>query len=204
MSEMNETKSNRPETGGNSAYNALDFAVRQIVRSSVSTAIPVKVTAVYAGGAGQPAGYVDVLPLVSEIDARGGTIAPATLYRLPYSRAQGGIAAIVIDPREGDIGLAVFAERDSSNVAAGTTSPVQPGSYRRYDEADGFYVGGFLNAAPSCYIELRQDGVVNIKAAGGVNIETPKVTVTGDVVSGGISYLGHTHTGVHGETSTPH
>lgn len=31
-----------------------------------------------------------------------------------------------------------------------------------------------------------------------------KVTVKEDVVAGGISYLNHKHTGVHGETGTPH
>lgn len=197
----NETRSNRLETSGNSPFNALDFAVRQIIKGMISTALPVKVVAVYAGGASSPAGYVDVLPLVCETDAQNRTIQPVTLYRVPYSRIQGGVAALVIDPVVGDIGLAVFAMRDSSNVTAGTSQPVQPGSFRLYDQADGFYIGGFVNQPPSCFVELTQGNSINIRASGGVNVFSPAVTVTGDVIAGGISLMHHTHPGDSGGTT---
>lgn len=45
-------------------------------------------------------------------------------------------------------------------------------------------------------------GAVNIKASNDVNI-TGNITVTGDAIIGGKSFLKHTHTGIHGKTSAP-
>ena len=200
----NSTLGVAPETARNSLPNAVDFMVRQIVKGLVNTAKVVKVVAAYPGGTDGPAGYVDILPLVCELDADGNVLSPTTIYHVPYFRLQAGVAAVVIDPVPGDIGVAVIAQSDSSAVPQVATQPVQPGSYRRYSEADSFYVGGFLNKAPSAWIELTQEGIINITAKNGVNIDTPNVTISGDIICGGFSFLGHTHTGVHGETSTPH
>jgi phage baseplate assembly protein gpV len=101
-----------------------------------------------------------------------------------------------------DIGLAVFASKDCSNVKTGTTEPQQPASFRGNSQANGFYIGGFLNQAPSVSIELTQGGAVNIVAPGGVNI-AGNVTVSGDVVSSGISLVNHIHTGDSGGTTSP-
>jgi hypothetical protein len=106
------------------------------------------------------------------------------------------VAAVIVNPVVGDIGLAVFAQADSSNVGEGTTAPQQPGSFRRFSQSDGFYFGGFHNAEPSVFIEVAQSGTVNIQA--------DTVNISGDCNIGGISFLNHTHTGVHGETSPPH
>lgn len=193
-----------PETAANSLPNALDFMTRQIIKGLVNTSLPVIVIACYPGGTGGAAGYVDIKPLVCQTDAFGNVLAPAVIYHVPYFRLQAGVAVVVIDPVPGDIGIGVFSQSDASTLAQGATQPVQPGSWRCYNQADAFYVGGFLNKAPSVWLELTQAGVVNIKAAGGVNIDAPNVNITGDMTSGGISYLNHTHTGVHGETSPPH
>lgn len=45
-------------------------------------------------------------------------------------------------------------------------------------------------------------GAVNVIADNGVHIKG-EVTVTGDATIGGKSFLGHTHTGVHGNTTPP-
>ena len=79
------------------------------------------------------------------MDAENNVIQPAQMYSLPYLRIQGGAAAVICDPVVGDIGLAVFAKQDVSNVDVGITEPVQPGTFRMFDISDGFYVGGFLN-----------------------------------------------------------
>lgn len=180
---------------GNSEYNALSFLIQQAIREQVNTCIPVKVEACSGG-------YVDVLPLVTGISGKGEAIQPTTLYHLPYMRYHAGIAAVILDPVPGDIGLAVFAGKDCSNVKVGTTEPQQPASFRENTMANGFYIGGFLNKAPSVSIELTQGGAVNIVAPGGVSI-TGSVTVSGDVVASGKSLVNHTHMGVHGETSPP-
>lgn len=216
---------------GTDPYNALNFVIQNAV-DSVAVAIPVKVVAVNAGGSGSATGYVDVLPLVTYVSGAGEAIQPVTLYHLPYSRVQGGIAAIVIDPVIGDIGLAVFAHSDTSTVTQGTSEPQQPGSKRHHSQSDGFYIGGFLNKVPSCYLELMQDNTAVLNATGGVTINgnttingnatingdvtvngnfsvvggnstmTGSLTTQGDVVSGGISVQSHIHGGVQGGSST--
>lgn len=197
-------KGNKRLTSGSSEFNAMEFLIRNTILGLVNTAIPVIVTAVDAGGAGAATGYVTVKPLVCQVDGFGETLDPAELFRVPYARVQGGVAALVIDPVVGDVGLAVFAKSDCSNVAQMQSKPVQPGSFRKFSMSDGFYIGGFLNRAPSVYIEVKQDQSIVITAAGGVTVNAPTVTVpSGDVIASGKSLVNHTHMGVHGETSPP-
>lgn len=180
---------------GTSPFNSLSFIIQQAIREQVNTCVPVKVEA-------HSNGYVDVLPLVTGISGKGEAIQPTTLYHLPCMRYHAGIAAIILDPVPGDIGLAVFAGKDCSNVKVGTTEPQQPASFRGNSMANGFYIGGFLNKAPSVSIELTQGGAVNITAPGGVNI-AGNVTVSGDVVASGKSLVNHVHTGDSGGTTSP-
>lgn len=180
---------------GNSEFNALSFLIQQAIREQVNTCIPVKVEACSGG-------YVDVLPLVTGISGKGEAIQPTTLYHLPHMRYHAGVAAVILDPVPGDIGLAVFAGKDCSNVKVGTTEPQQPASFRENTMANGFYIGGFLNKAPSVSIELTQGGAVNIVAPGGVSI-AGNVTVSGDVVASGKSLVNHVHTGDSGGTTSP-
>ena len=215
---------------GANPYNALQFVIESAA-NKIATAIPVKVMAVNAGGHGAAAGYVDVLPLVAFVGGDGESIQPVTLYHLPYSRIQGGIAALVIDPVVGDIGLAVFAHSDSSTVTQGTAEPQQPGSKRHHSMSDGFYIGGFLNQSPSCFLELKQDNTAILTAPATVTVNSPDITLNGnttvngdfavvggnstmtgslttqgDVVSGGISVQSHTHGSVQpgsGSTGQP-
>ena len=203
MAEDNTVIGVAPETAGNSLSNAMDFIIRQTVRNYVNTSLPVIVMKTYPGGTGGAAGYVDIKPLVCQTDSRGRALPPTEIYHVPYFRLQSGVAAVVLDPVPGDIGIGVFAQSDSSALSQGATAPVQPGSWRSFDQADAFYVGGFLNKKPSLWIELTQDGKININASGGITINAPSVDITGDMISGGKSYLDHTHMGVHGETTPP-
>jgi hypothetical protein len=171
-----------------SDYNSLSFIIQQAIRGQVNTAIVCKVTAVSVN-------HVDVLPLVSQVDGFGEMVEPTTLYHLPFMRYHGGVCAVKVNPVVGDIGLAVFTQKDCSNVSVGQSEPQKPASNRTMSMANGFYIGGFLNTEPSCYIELKQDGSIDIAAPGGVNI-TGNVSVSGDVIVGGISVKNHVHGGV--------
>lgn len=195
MAENEEVKGVANYAAGNSPYNSLSFMIQQAIREQVNTCIICKVVGVSDG-------YVDVLPLVTQISGKDEAIAPTTLYHLPFMRYHAGIAAVILNPVVGDIGLAVFAGKDCSNVKVGTSEPVPPASFRDNSMANGFFIGGFLNQAPSVFVELTQGGAVNITAPGGVNING-SVTVSGDVVASGKSLVNHTHMGVHGETSPP-
>lgn len=194
----------KPNTAA-SGYNSLQFMVQQAIRNQVHTAIPVQVQAVDGL-------FVDVLPLVSNVDGFGETVEPTTIFHLPVFRYYAGVAAFIVDPVVGDIGLAVFAQADSSNVQEGTDTPQQPGSFRRFSQSDGFYFGGFHKSAPSVFIEVKQDSTIQIVAPTSVTVTSPQVdfsgsvNVTGDCTIGGISFLGHVHSGVtpgSGNSGTP-
>ena len=199
----------KPNTAG-SEYNALQFMIQQAM-SQVSTAIPVQVQAVNGL-------FVDVLPLVSSVDGYGQAIDPTTLFHLPVFRYHAGVGAVILDPVVGDKGLAVFAQADASNVTDGTSVPQQPASFRKHSMSDGFFIGGFHNAAPTVYIEIKQSGEVVIVAPSKLTVTSPTATfsgnvtmagnlsVTGDANIGGISFAGHVHGGVQSggdTTSTP-
>ena len=217
MSENTVKGQKKPNTAG-SEYNALQFMIQQAMRENVHTAIPCKVVAVSGL-------FVDVLPLVTNVDGYGQAVEPTTIYHLPVFRYHAGVAAFIVDPVPGDIGLAVFAQADSSNVQEGTKTPQQPGSFRRHSMSDGFYFGGFYKSNPSVYIEVKQDNTIQIVAPTSVTVTSPQVNFTekvsitgnvnmsgnlnvaGDATIGGISFLNHVHGGVTpggGDTSTPH
>ena len=207
MAESGIVKGVADEDVDSSDLNRLEFLIK-VLQRDMSTAIPVIITAVQAGDT-NAAGYVDARPLVAQLDAWGNALPMATLHHLPYFRLQAGRAGIVLDPVPGDIGLAVFAQSDCSTLKQGQTETAQPGSWRKFDQADGFYIGGFINTQIDTYVRLAQDGSVKITAPGNITIDAPSVSmtgdlyVTGDMTSGGKSYLNHTHMGVHGETTPP-
>ena len=202
MASNGPVKGNKRATSGSTQYNAMEFLIRNVIQGLVNTAIPVIVTAVDAGGSGEPTGYVTVKPLVCQVDGFGETLDPAELFRVPYARVQGGVAALVIDPVPGDIGLAVFAKSDCSGVAQMQSKPVQPGSFRKFSMSDGFYFGGFLNRAPQVYVEVKQDAIVinaqtdvTINAPSKIRLDTPLVEITGQIVQTGESATGATTRG---------
>lgn len=225
MSQNEERTSNRRLNSSSSAYNAISFVIENAVKGMVNTCIPVRVDSCTAPGTGGAAGYVSCTPLVTQMSADGKALAPVSLPQLPFFRLQCGTAAIVADPKPGDIGLAVFAQQDCSAIPQGGTEPVQPGSFRSFDMSDGFYIGGFLNTAPTMFIELAQDGsTINVKAPSTLSIEAPTVKIkgnvqitgnvntagtmasTGDMTAGSISMQGHRHGGVEtggGTSGTP-
>jgi phage baseplate assembly protein gpV len=144
-----------------------------------------------------------------------------TIYSVPYFRLQGGANAVILDPQVGDIGIAVFAESDISSVKA-AKAQANPGSARKFDMADGLYLGGFLNGTPSQYVQFSASGItllspsaVTIQAPT-VTIQAPTITLSGqvnqsggtiaasqDVTVSGLSILSHTHTDPQGGTVGP-
>lgn len=193
-------------------YNNVLFAITQAL-SKLQTATLVKVQACTNDGGLSPVGYVDVLPLVNQIDGSGNPTPHVTIYNVPYLRIQGGSNAVIIDPEPGDIGIAVFASRDISKVKA-TKTQANPGSFRQYDFSDALYLGGVLNAVPQQFIRFGADGITvtspNIitlkgsqividgavsQSGGNVTLDSD-LSVTGDVEAGGspISLVHHKHT----------
>ena len=205
-----ELKLNTSEFSATSELNALHFLIQSIVKGMVNTAIPVRVDEVNRTGEGGGAEYLSATPLVEMRSASGEAIPNVTIPKLRWFRLQHGTAAIIIDPKPGDIGLAIFAQQDVSALSGGNT-PVQPGSFRCFDMSDGFYVGGFWGKTPTTFIHLEDEGTLHVvapktideettaltikcetaklecdtatvEASSSVKVDTPTTTVTGDVI----------------------
>lgn len=140
-----------------SDYNAQSFLVRQIL-ALINIGTAVEVMSVTNDGGMTAVGFVDVLPLVNQLDGSGNAIPHETIYGLPYVRLQGGANAVICDPTVGDIGAAIFADRDISSVKANKAQS-NPGSRRRFSKSDGIYFGGILNGVPTQVIRFASDGI---------------------------------------------
>jgi len=190
-----------------SEFNRMAFVVRSIMSQQATTTLVI-VRAVEGD-------TVDVQPMVAQVDGAGNAVDHGIIHGLPVWRLQGGNSAVIVVPAVGDIGLAVFASTDISNVKR-AKGPTTPGSFRRFDWADGIYLGGLLNVEPTQFLRMDDSGVT-ITAADGqpvtinadsVVINADTVTMSGDLVVtgsitggagstfGGKAFDGHLHSGV--------
>lgn len=139
-----------------SDFGFMSFVAEQIANLRCHAHV-VKIMKVTTTGKVEPIGRVDVQPLVKLMDGLGKTFSHGVVHNLPYFRLQGGAdKAIILDPKVGDIGIAVIADRDIS-VVKKTSKESPPGSFRRSDMADGLFIGCFLAQAPTCYIQFTDD-----------------------------------------------
>ena len=203
-------------------FNALSFLIQQRL-GRLNTCTLVRVVAVASSGDVAPAGFVDVQPLVNQVDGNKNATPHGVIHDIPYFRLQGGANAVIIDPEVGDIGLACFADRDIASVVA-NKAPANPGSGRRFAMRDALYVGAFLGEAPTQFLRFSSSGIslvsaaaMTITAPGGININGVQINAAGaisapepvtapDAVLNGISFVGHRHGGVAtggGQTGTP-
>lgn len=175
---MSEIKGQQDFTTDASQYNATAFQIQQALRK-INTAEPVRVVSVQPGAVG-PVGMVSVQPVVNLVTGAGDGMEQSTLYQLPYLRIQGGENAVIVDPKAGDIGLAVYAMRDTETVKANRDGKAaNPGSARMYSKGDGFYLGGFLNGQPKRYVMVDDTGITLDDGQGGkLELKGGKLTIT--------------------------
>lgn len=161
-----------------SAFNAQSFMIKQLM-NTINTAEPVTVNSVTTSGDLAPAGFVSVTPLVKLVDGDGQGHDQSELFQLPYLRIQGGENAFVCDPKPGDIGLAVYAMRDTESIKETRgEAPANPGSARVMNKGDGFYLGGFLNALPKRYFMVNDEGLTLDDGEGGkIELKGGKLTI---------------------------
>jgi len=173
-----------------SEFNVIAFIVRQFI-AKMSTMKPVKVMAVHPGiGTPPVAGTVDVQPLINLVDGIGNKTEWATVFNVPYLRLQGGQWAVICDPAVGDYGFVVCADRDISalkSAAPGQAAPANPSSARKYDAADGVYLGGIFNAVPAATWWLKPDGTLQVTDALGNAIQT---SASGFLFTGNVKVAG--------------
>lgn len=183
-----------PVTAQGSDFNAQSHLI-QSMTAQMATATLGLVLAVTPGGIGGSS-FVDIQPMVAQSDGAGNTTPHGIIHNVPVFRLQSGGSAVVLDPVVGDIGIVVFASRDISAVKA-SRMPAQPGSARRFDMADGLYIGGVLNGGASQYIRFVAGGGIDIVATGQVNITASgAVAITSSALTHNGVNVGQTH--VHG------
>ncbi len=153
-------------------YNRMTFAFWSLM-ARVRTCTLVRVEAVTNSGEDIPAGFVDILPLVNQLDGIGQKEEHRIIYKCPYFRLLGGGNAVILDPQVGDIGLACFADRDISSVVA-TQRQSNPGSYRMFDMSDGLYVGGLFGETPTQFVRFSTDGIT-VKSPTKVTVLAPAI-----------------------------
>lgn len=211
------------------AYNALDFAMNQKLKDGMQTSFVGRIDSCSGKGSEAGSGTVSATQLTAQADASGKSLPMPSMTKLPYTRLQGGIAAVIIDPVPGDICVFSCCKQDISGIKQGTSQPVPAGSYRAFSQSDSIAVGAIHTKTPEVWIEIKQDKTVTIHAPKGVKIETAEtvevtakkvditapevsikgnvkvagsVTSTGDMSAGGKSYLKHTHRGDSGGTTS--
>ncbi len=181
------------QTDPTGIFNALSFLVDQALAGAQHVTI-VQVKAVHGGGVAAPA-TVDVQPCIAQVDQEGNAVVHGTIYGMPCLRTQGGANAIIVDPAVNDLGLVVFADRDISSTLA-NQAPANPGSFRRFDWADGIYIGSVGNMVPARWVKVDNSGVElgapvsdttgNLRVATGVNTTFTTVNGLTIVVAGGL------------------
>jgi len=134
------------------------FMTEQIL-ARVNTAMLVLVKKVTNKGEVKEVGMVDVQPLAKMMDGEGNSFSHGVINDIPYFRLQGGKSAVIIDPKAGDIGVAVFADRDISGVKR-AKKEAPPGSFRRFDFADGLFFPCFLGGTPENFVRFKDDGTI--------------------------------------------
>jgi len=178
-------------TDPGSLFNAMSFLIDQALAGAQHVTI-VQVKAVHGGGVAAPA-TVDVQPCIAQVDQVGNAQVHGTIYGMPCLRTQGGANAIIIDPVVNDLGLVVFADRDISSALA-NQGPANPGSFRRFDWADGIYIGSVGNTTPTNFVEVQKGNVtitstsaVTVNGSGGITLNGP-TSVNGTLaVSGAVT-----------------
>jgi hypothetical protein len=185
-------------TSGGSPFNENLFLIHSVL-AFVSTAKLVRIKAVTNAGDLSPVGFVDVLPLVNQTDGEDNAVPHGVVHNIPYFRLQGGDNAVILDPGIGDIGLCIFADRDISAVK-NAKDVANPGSKRRFDMADGLYLGGYLNGVPQQYVRFSASGIemvsptkvtlraplVEIDASTSFTVNSPQSGFSGTVIVHGL------------------
>lgn len=164
----------------------------QSMQSQVHTALPVEVVKVDTNKQ-----TVSLESLVSMVDNEGNKVEYGLMSNVPYIRLQASNYGIIIDPKVGDKGLAIFCSRDISNVKKSKI----PASHRKHSISDGIYIASLFNGKPKTYLKFNDNTVEIVATQIKINGD---VTITGDANIAGISFKEHLHgNGNKGEDTTP-
>lgn len=168
--------SQRP-TDSATRFQADQFTVMQLLLQ-MQTCSLVRVNAVYGGGL-LPC-TIDCTVLVDMVNGASQPTPHVPIYGRPVFRLHGGSSALIVDPQVGDVGVMIFASRDSS---AALVSRLQgpPPSGRSYDYSDGIYLGAIPPLIPPAqYVWLSSAGI-QIVSPTTVSVTAPAIALTGSI-----------------------
>ena len=139
----------------------------------------------------------------------GRNIQYPIIHNVPiqFPMGQGGTAGITFPINAGDGCLLVFSETQNDDFLGGNKGDSEDS--RRHSLNDAIAIPGvYAGAAPSNVAHpgdvcVFKGGTMLRISDGSVEITGATLTVSGDVIGGGISLDNHTHNGVHGKTSPP-
>jgi hypothetical protein len=196
MSDTVSTGMAQPASSANDT-NSQQFLARMLI-NKVWTSTIVQVKGVTNAGGVSAVGFVDVQPMVNQVDGAGKATPHDTIYGIPYFRLQGGTDAVILDPKVNDLGICLFAHSDVSSVK-NKKGQANPGSQRKHQAADGMYIGGLLNGIPQQFIAFTTSGiaitsptkitltapVVEVDATTGYNVNSPTTALSANLTIGG-------------------
>jgi hypothetical protein len=167
-----------------SEFAFLQFKINRTL-ARVRTMVIVRVMGITGGGGAiAKPGTVNVQPLVKIVDGNNNVSSHGTIMNIPVFRYGSGNGAVICDPVEGDKGWMAVADRDSS-VVVSTGAEAQPGSRRKFDLADGVYMGSILSGVPTQYITFTENGIIMKSGSDGINLNgmviNPEGQVTGNL-----------------------
>lgn len=213
-----DEKNKRPLHGvyaGNSDFNAFNQQIEARIQRLETMFLGRVDSCQSSGVAGSKT--VGATPMSQMIDGNGNAYASPSYPSLPHYRIQQGTAAIIMNPRPGDIGVFICSKRDISNVSQGK-QPGPPGSTRSFSASDAVMVGSIHTKEPTYYISFEDQDKILIHAPAGVTIESdtavtvkaPQVTIDaaettikGHVtVEGGLNVAGGSGAAVDGSLTT--
>ena len=139
----------------------------------------------------------------------GRNIQYPIIHNVPihFPMGQGGTAGITFPINAGDGCLLVFSETQTDDFLGGNKGDSEDS--RRHSLNDAIAIPGVhAGAAPSNVAHpgdvcVFKGGTMLRISEGSVEITGATLTVSGDVIGGGISLDNHTHMGAHGKTSPP-
>ena len=180
----------------NNQQNQLAFVIkRALSKLKTSTLVTVDPNWVAPTGVA-PVGFVNVIPMVGQVDGSGKVWPATTIFGVPYLRIQGGANAVIVDPQPNDIGFICTADSDISSAKA-TGAAAGPASKRKFDLSDAIYVGGWnMNITPTSYVHVTQNSIdvvnptqVNLQVSGGASAV---LTQPGMKINGTLEVTGDT------------
>ncbi len=173
----------------------LQLFLRQYLNSVLGTVQPVEVAAVSEDNA-----FVDVLPLIRQINTQNEEIpitADNMLYKIPVMKFEGNGCKITYKPVVGDIGLLIACKFDITNFK-NTKTQSTVGSLRQFNWADGFFLPlSFNSAGDGLVISNQETTITLLPESVTVNTQTVNITAsTANVTAGAVNLGGEGGQGV--------